>query len=205
MEEYEMNIDNIRIKNHLSFEDHKAYVRFVANAYFDTDEKTGEKYYAPENARIALFLGFVRFCVEGIEFAENESYETCLNDDFLYSEFLTNEHKAAVYAAATDASDIAEFEKQRLLTAAAPVNTAVATLLGEYEKLLKTQTRLHELQIQKEEYTVRTMNLLSPEENARLNKKILEMEIDPEKLAEMMVEKLAGDEKKISKIINSKH
>ncbi len=195
-----MNIDNIRINNRLSFADHKAYVRFVADAYFDTDESTGEKIYAPENARMALFLGFVRFCVDGIQFDDSETYDACLNDDYLYSEFLSNEHKGAVYAAASDASDIAEFEKQRLLAASAPFNSMITTILEEYEKLLAAQTRLHELQIQKEDYAVKTMALLSPEENAQLNKKMLAMDFDGEKLAEMIAEKFMGDEKLIKKL-----
>lgn len=195
-----MNIDNIRINNRLSFADHKAYVRFVADAYFETEETSGEKIYAPENARMALFLGFVRFCVKGIHFEDGESYDTCLNDDLLYAEFLENEHKGAVYEVSADAADIADFEKQRLLAASAPFNSMITTILEEYEKLLAAQTQLHELQIQKEEYAVKTMNLLSPEENAQLNKKMLAMDFDGEKLAEMIAEKFVGDEKLIQKL-----
>ena len=154
--------------------------------------------YTPYYKEIGYVIGTVRYLIEGIEI---EKY------DDIYSESIRNKEISNVLDSfklgypskyefiMTNVTDIVEQKKQEY---SAPDFTDIKEQLKKSIaqeqalndlniKLAKKQNTLLSQQIKANEYQMKVMDSMTPEESAELNKKLLSGEYDINKVAEMAV------------------
>ena len=154
--------------------------------------------YTPYYKEIGYAIGVVRYLIEGIEIEK---------DDDIYSESIRNKEISNVLDSfklgypskyefiMNNVTDIVEQKKQEY---SAPDFTDIKEQLKKSIaqeqalndlniKLAKKQNTLLSQQIKTNEYQMKVMDNMTPEESAELNKKLLSGEYDINKVAEMAV------------------
>ena len=154
--------------------------------------------YTPYYKEIGYVIGVVRYLIEGIEIEEG---------DDIYSESIRNKeisnvidsfklgHPSKYEFIMDNVADIVEQKKQEY---SAPDFTDIKeqlkkSIAQEHAlndlniKLAKKQNTLLSQQIKANEYQMKVMDSMTPEESAELNKKLLSGEYDINKITEMAV------------------
>ncbi|WP_434311463.1 hypothetical protein [Hominifimenecus sp. rT4P-3] len=174
-----MKKENICVKKYLSFPERERFITIVADSYFESGED-GAITYAPYRALEALAVGFFTLCVEGITYEEGEDVYQCLEDPDLRALFEENRFSWILTEVDDCARDLADFHKDRLLTVSSPVQQKLAEALEaellirkQEEDLLKKQEEFLEDQKKQNAYAEKVLELMTPEEIAELNRKML--------------------------------
>lgn len=174
-----MKKENIRVKKYLSFPERERFITIVADSYFESGED-GAITYTPYRALEALAVGFFTLCVEGITYEDGEDVYHCMEDPELRALFEENRFSWILTEVDDCARDLADFHKDRLLAASSPVQQKLAEALEaellirkQEEDLLKKQEDFLEDQKKQNAYAEKVLELMTPEEIAELNRKML--------------------------------
>ena len=186
----------VKIKDNITIFDLADVIDTVVSFIIRKDNN-GIKY-TPYYKEIGYAIGTVRYLIEGIEIEK---------DDDIYSESIRNKEISNVLDSfklgypskyefiMTNVADIVEQKKQEY---SAPDFTDIKEQLKKSIsqeqalndlniKLAKKQNTLLSQQIKTNEYQMKVMDSMTPEESAELNKKLLSGEYDINKVAEMAV------------------
>ena len=169
----------IQVKENLSLSERERYILLVADAYFETNPD-GTVTFTPYRTLEALMVGFFTFCVQGITYEEGETVYDCMKDRQLQKLFQENRFTWFLTEIDDCARDLADFRKEQLLAAASPVHRKLQEALEaellvrrQEQELLKKQEEFLESQKKQNAYAEKVMALLTPEETAALNRKLL--------------------------------
>lgn len=196
-----MKKEKIHVKKHLSFPERERFITIVADSYFDT-EKDDAIRYTPYRALEALMAGFFTLCVEGITYEEGETVYDCMEDEELRSLFEENRFSWLLTEVDDCARDLSDFHRERLIAAASPVQKKLVEALEaellirkQEEDLLKKQDEFLENQKKQNEYAEKVIELMTPEEIAALNRKMLSNQDEMEDAIRTIAQKVSGEYK----------
>ena len=166
-------------------------------SYVIDREKNGSLRYTPYCRYCGLVTGIARFCLEGVLWEEGDDLYSLSQQEprlrSLIQEFMENRQEEEFIQ--TNASAVIEYRKQELLYR----NPLLDRKLGE---ILEKEAELHQALIraarQQEEllsqqsrqnaYNEEVMKLMTPQEMAEANKKLLSADITPDQLASQMAQ-----------------
>ena len=166
-------------------------------SYVIDREKNGSLRYTPYCRYCGLVTGIARFCLEGVLWEEGDDLYSLSQQEprlrSLIQEFMENRQEMEFIQ--TNASAVIEYRKQELLYR----NPLLDRKLGE---ILEKEAELHQALIraarQQEEllsqqsrqnaYNEEVMKLMTPQEMAEANKKLLSADITPDQLASQMAQ-----------------
>ena len=167
-------------------------------SYVIDREKNGSLRYTPYCRYCGLVTGIARFCLEGVLWEEGDDLYSLSQQEprlrSLIQEFMENRQEEMEFIQ-TNASAVIEYRKQELLYR----NPLLDRKLGE---ILEKEAELHQALIraarQQEEllsqqsrqnaYNEEVMKLMTPQEMAEANKKLLSADITPDQLASQMAQ-----------------
>lgn len=167
-------------------------------SYVIDREKNGSLRYTPYCRYCGLVAGIARFCLEGVLWEEGDDLYSLSQQEprlrSLIQEFMENRQEEMEFIQ-TNASAVIEYRKQELLYR----NPLLDRKLGE---ILEKEAELHQALIraarQQEEllsqqsrqnaYNEEVMKLMTPQEMAEANKKLLSADITPDQLASQMAQ-----------------
>lgn len=109
---------NMKVKKYLDIYDMANVVRIVSESYFDYDDKIEEKVvYTPHYSETATLICFYKYCVEGIDFEDDESiYHRIISDEELLNFYYENEDAPLVKKIKEYSYSIAQFKKHQILS-----------------------------------------------------------------------------------------
>lgn len=208
-----MNSDFI-VKDNLTFEDFEAYVNIVADSYFETDEE-GNVEYIPSSSRVALYLGFIKYCTEYLDISPDE-FKDALNNNILLDKYYeARKEKSYINEVSEMAKEMADFKKAKMLHESSSVTQALLDNLRKENELLQAQIELQvatqkftEEQEKQMIYANKINEILTPEEQIELAKKMANQDIDINQMADTVVQKYINSELHtagLNEVIDSKN
>lgn len=210
-----MTKTNLKVIDSITIEDKIDITNHLVNSYF-TEKDDGTIAYTPYMIDSALIISFFLYCVEGIEFDEDDNvYEIVCNDPELLNLYTTtlssdpNDSKnpsanliKMINTIMNDVSDMVEFRKQQIIHNNPILNSKILDILDTQEQLenlrleiATNENKLLQQQIKQNSYSEEVLSYMSPEETATLNRKMLNEDIDFNKLAEIVTERYLKDRK----------
>lgn len=192
--------NNVQVKEKLSVTDKINMTKGLVAGYFIDGEYT--PYYSEINDIVAFFT----YCVDGIEFSEDESiYASVVEDKELMAMYTGSgipdlrpyklrEQLDEIY---TIVKDMVEFEKQRIIHSSTPIDEKVLEILEKESrnkdaelKLIKDTERLQKEQVKQLEYVNKISSMMTPEETVELNRLMLKNgEYDPNEMAKVVADR----------------
>lgn len=219
-----MTKTNLKVKESLSMEEKVIITNYLADSYF-MEKDDGTIVYTPYMVDSALVIAFFLYCVDGIEFDEDdEIYEIVCNDSELLDVYTTtlsinpddSENPSAnlvriINAIMNDVLDMVEFRKQQIIHNN-PVQTnkilEILNVQAQLEKLkleiAENENKVLQQQIKQNSYSEEVLSYMTPEETAKLNKKMLNEDMDFNKLAELVTDRYLKVNKYKENIVNMK-
>ena len=167
-------------------------------SYVIDREKNGSLRYTPYCRYCGLVAGIARFCLEGVLWEEGDDLYSLSQQEprlrSLIQEFMENRQEEMEFIQ-TNASAVIEYRKQELLYR----NPLLDRKLGE---ILEKEAELHQALIraarQQEEllsqqsrqnaYNEEVMKLMTPQEMAEANKKLLSADMTPDQLTSQVAQ-----------------
>lgn len=191
-------IGEVKIKENITIYDLANVIETVVS--FIIRKENGEIKYRPYYKELGLNIAIIQYLIDGIEIGKDDDTDTILsdiNDHYEISEVVNqfiqnNDYYGFII---TNVSDIVEQKKQeysmpdfsdikeRLLKSI--VQEQIMNNLNI--KLAKKQNTLLSQQIKANDYQLKMMDNMTPEEMTALNKKFLSEEFDFEKIADIAV------------------
>lgn len=214
---------DVKVKDFITIEERAIITNHLVDSYF-MENDDGSLTYTPYMIDPALTTIFFLYCVEGIEFDDDEKvYDSvCADEDLvkLYTTTLsdnvdtnTSNGKMAktIYSIMNDVIDMVEFKKQQIIHNNLVLNKKMSEILEVQKQLealkleiAENENILLKQQINQNEYGEKVMNYMTPEETATLNKKILNEDMNFSKLAELVTEKYLKSNSHKEKIVEMK-
>lgn len=199
----------LKVKDFITMEERAIITKHLADSYF-TENDDGTLTYTPYMIDPALTTIFFLYFVEGIEFENGEKvydsvcaddelvklYTTTLSDNLDENNFNSKMVKTIIHSIMNDVIDMVEFKKQQIIHNNSILNNKILEIL-ETQKRLETlkleiaenENKILLQQIKQNKYGEKIMSYMTPEETVTLNKKMLNEDMDFEKLAELVTEK----------------
>lgn len=123
--------NNVQLKDGLSIVDRINMTRYITEGYFIDGEYT--PYYADINKAIAFF----RYCIDGLEFDEDDDiYGLCTSDPKLVELYMIGlKDGSPIYAdiskVLSDVDDMVDFYKKKLLISSSPIISKLEEILDK--------------------------------------------------------------------------
>lgn len=215
---------DVKIKEYINIEEKAIITNHLVDSYF-TEGLDGTVEYTPYMVDVALVTAFFLYCVEGVEFDEEENvYNSVVSDEDLINLYTTTlsvkleddncpniRIVREINSIMRDVADMVEFKKQQLIH-----NNPI--LISKLYEILEAQEEIDKIRLEIAEnenkvllqhynqnaYNEKVMNHMTPEETAELNRKMLNENMDFSKLAELVTEKYINSSTSNSKIVDMK-
>lgn len=199
-----MNIDNMKIKDNITFLDRVNAAEFIASYYFIGGN------YTPYYEEIGEVEGVIKYFIDGIEFEEVESlYESYLTNDnlnklvnmFIIDDKYTTDYAIIMQWVRGNVAQIVEFEKQKLihhnedLTKIVAAAEVIIDSLGNFSKL-----NISKLSDEDMETSLRFMKLLTESgvsEESMINAFRKAANVIPDKQSAEIIDTLKSENKKL--------
>lgn len=205
--------NNVYIKDSISYIDTIAMTNELVDGYFLYNDESAKYIYVPYFRNTNFLVAFFRYAVDGLEFEDGENiYNAVQSDEELVDMFNnwyqnvyphnSSELAQQITAIMKDVDDILDFRKKQIIASSA--NPEVNKLLVF---LLKKESERQDVEIQ----TLKTLDkfyesqnklneLMSPEEQVELTRKMAEKEFDPAKISELLADKYFGSGEHAAKL-----
>ena len=170
--------NNIQLKDGLSLTDKINMTRYIVGGYFVNDE------YTPYYASINKIVAFFRYCVDGLEFDDEEDvYSLSLSDAKLVELYnIAMMDGSPIYndiqQVNKDIDDMVDFYKRKLLISSSPIMMKLEEILDKESRNKDEELRLTkqmEKVMEENEKELKASNeftkLLTPEETANIMRK----------------------------------
>ena len=199
-----MNIDNMKIKDNITFLDRVNVAEFIASYYFIGGN------YTPYYEEIGEVEGVIKYFIDGIEFEEGESlYESYLTNDnlnklvnmFIIDDKYTTDYAIIMRWVRGNVAQIVEFEKQKLihhnedLTKIVDAAEVIVDTFGNFSKL-----NISKLSDEDMETFLKFMKLLTESgvsEESMTNAFIKAANVNPDKQNAEIIDALKNENKKL--------
>lgn len=199
-----MNIDNMKIKDNITFLDRVNAAEFITSYHFIGGN------YTPYYEEIGEVAGVIKYFIEGIEFEKGESlYENYLTNENLnklVNMFIVNDKYTTDYAVIMrwvreNVSKLVEYEKQKLihhnedLTKIVAAAEVVIDTLGNFSKL-----NISKLSDEDMETSLKFMKLLTESgvsEESMTNAFRKAANVNPDKQSAEIIDALKNENKKL--------
>lgn len=194
---------NVRIKKDITIYDLANVIETIVPFIIRKDEDRIT--YTPYYEELGMHVGIAKYLIEGIEFEEDDDILDEISNNKKLSEliaqFSTINPKDYSFIL-TNVADIVEQKKQEY--SAPDFSDIKERLLKSIEqeqmlnnlniKLAKKQNTILSQQTKANEYQMKVMESMTPEEVAELNKKLVSGEFNVDKVAEMTIQKYLDSE-----------
>ena len=206
---------NVRIKKDISIYDLANVIETIIPFIIRKDEDGIT--YTPYYRELGMNIGIAQYLIEGIEFESDDDVLAEITNNKKLSELINQFsaiHPKDYSFITTNVNDIVEQKKQEY--SAPDFSDIKERLLKSIEqeqtlnnlniKLAKKQNTILSQQAKANEFQMKVMESMTPEEVAELNKKLVSGEFNVDKVAQMTVQKYLDSEihkKNEKEIINS--
>ena len=194
---------NVRIKKDITIYDLANVIDTIVPFIIRKDEDGIT--YTPYYKELGMRIGIAQYLIEGIEFEPDDDVLVEITNNKKLSELInqySSIHPKDYSFITTNVADIVEQKKQEY--SAPDFSDIKERLLKSIEqeqtlnnlniKLLKKQNTLLSQQAKANEFQMKVMESMTPEEVAELNKKLVSGEFNVDKVAEMTVQKYLDSE-----------
>ena len=210
-----MTKTNVKVKESLTMEERVVITNHLVDSYF-TEKDDGTVIYTPYMVDSALIIAFFLYCVDGIEFDDDDKiYEIVCNDPELLDTYTTTLSTnpddsdnpcvnliRVIKTIMNDVTDIVGFRKQQIIHNNHILNNKILEILNMQEQLerlkleiAENENKVLQQQIKQNSYSEEVLSYMTPEETATLNKKMLNEDMDFNKLAEIVTERYLKERK----------
>lgn len=215
---------DVKVKEYINIEEKVIITNHLIDSYF-VKSLDGIIEYTPYMADVALVTAFFLYCINGIEFDEEENiYNSVIADEELMDMYTTtlsvklddDNHPnikliREINSIMRDVADMVEFRKQQIIHDNSILNDKLIEILDmqkEIETLrleiAQNENRVLQQQYEQNAYNEKVMSHMTPEETAELNRKMLNEDMDFSKLAELVTEKFIHSDTLTSNIVDMK-
>ena len=167
-------------------------------SYVIDREKNGSLRYTPYCRHCGLVTGIARFCLEGVLWEEGDDLYSLSQQEprlrSLIQEFMENRQEEMEFIQ-TNASAVIEYRKQELLYRNPLLDRKLGEILEKEAKLhqaliraARQQEELLSQQSRQNAYNEEVMKLMTPQEMAEANKKLLSADMTPDQLASQVAQ-----------------
>ena len=194
---------NVRIKKDITIYDLANVIETIVPFIIRRDEDGIT--YTPYYEELGTHVGIAKYLIEGIEFEEDDDILDEISNNKKLSELIaqfSNTNPEDYSFISTNVTDIVEQKKQEYSTP--DFSDIKERLLKSIEqeqilnnlniKLAKKQNTILSQQAKANEYQMKVMESMTPEEVAELNKKLVSGEFNVDKVAEMTIQKYLDSE-----------
>lgn len=190
--------ENVKIKENIKRYETANAVENAADMIISMDEN-GVIRYEPYYTDFAVFYSIILYFVDGVEFEEDDDYETIQSDkkvNEIVDKFMSSDRG---FDFRFDVDDVVRYRQRIYLSdrdinlreASQKVLSASAELNDALKRVTETNIKLLEKQVAEAERTEEIASNMTPEEIADLNKLILSGKFDMNALADRMMERFA--------------
>lgn len=167
-------------------------------SYVIDREKNGSLRYTPYCRYCGLVAGIARFCLEGVLWEEGDDLYSLSQQEprlrSLIQEFMENRQEEMEFIQ-TNASAVIEYRKQELLYRNPLLDRKLGEILEKeaelHQALIRAARQQEELlsqQARQNAYNEEVMKLMTPQEMAEANKKLLSADMTPDQLTSQVAQ-----------------
>ena len=167
-------------------------------SYVIDREKNGSLRYTPYCRYCGLVAGIARFCLEGVLWEEGDDLYSLSQQEprlrSLIQEFMENRQEEMEFIQ-TNASAVIEYRKQELLYRNPLMDRKLGEILEKeaelHQALIRAARQQEELlsqQARQNAYNEEVMKLMTPQEMAEANKKLLSADMTPDQLTSQVAQ-----------------